>query len=221
MKPMWEVKRPGTDINNPDHVKSAKAVIKRRRTEFEKKTRKKLSLFADHIIETEYRDNTVEEELERRERFQEENREWFKEFNKKHFKQAREMRAQVRSLCADDNEFMDVLREAMTSFGVRHDKWNRWSLALLRIKKRLSPLSDAEDLVLAWLEQEIEPVTFKDLYQRRADGMTRKEMIDALWSLFDRRLVQTSGCLDTFAWQIKNNPQPQEKTECNSDSNQL
>lgn len=201
MKPMWEVKKPGYDINNPKHVKSAKTVIKRRRTEFEKKTRRKLPLFADHIIQSEYKDNTVEQELENRRRTQEASREWWREFYKEHINKARQYREEVRALCRDETEFMEVLQEAVRSFTGK-DKRNRWYLALMRIKKRLTPLSEAEDLILAWLEQESELITYNELYLRRADGMTRSEMIQALWSLRDRRLVVTSGSMETFAWQI-------------------
>lgn len=220
MKLMSEIKRPGHDIHNPDHVKSAKTVIKRRRTEFEKKTRRRLPLFADHII-SEYKDASVESVLEQRRLAGESIQEFFSKMRKDNAARGRELRTEARVLCANDEEFFRLMRKALRVL-CGQDKAYRWSYIIGKLKRRLQPLTINEDLVLAWLEQESEPVTHHELYLRRGDGVPRNEILEALQRLLDRELVthaglkKVKGCEwyegEALAWRIanKNNPQSKE-----------
>ena len=68
----------------------------------------------------------------------------------------------------------------------------KWSRALTLIKRRQNErLSDTADLVLAWLRAEEKPVTEFDIWEKRGDGLSVKEIMNALLELMQLGYADT------------------------------
>ena len=181
------MKKPGTDPTDRKTLSAAKGVATRRNNKFRKMVEEKLPLFAGELFSG-FEPDTAEKVLERRSIAQAGYAETLKERRISRREDVRRFRTECRALCRDDEEFFRLVRKRIGSFGGRH-KWNRWYGLLLSLKKRLEPLSETADLVLAWLEQEYAPVTHWDLW-RRGDGLDWREISRALNELADRELIQ-------------------------------
>lgn len=172
-------------------INSATGVIKRRRTNFEKKIRRKLPLFAEQVI-AEYKDQNPIEHLENREKWHKRTKEQNKEWRIKDRELILNCRQEVFELCADREEFFKVLRRAVKIYRGTY-KSHRWMGLRDKLKKRLQRISAAADLVLAWLEQETAPVSHWDIWRKRGDGLTPKQIADALHELSSRELACLVG----------------------------
>lgn len=178
-------------VYSQKEINSAKGVIKRRRTNFKKAVEKKAPLFAE-LIMNEYQDQDPVEHLDNRT----ESRRVTKEANiierARDKERIKEWRRQVREICGNDQEFRRLQRQAIKTYGNSY-KWRRWLSMLETIKKRLDPLSETADLVFAWIEQETEPVSHWDIWRKRGDGITPKQIVEALHQLAKRQLVKIVG----------------------------
>lgn len=171
-------------------INVARGVIKRRRTNYTKKVRKTLPLFADSLLD-EYKDQDVLENAAQRRQRQ---TEYLNERPAKlaiERQKVREARYETLSLCKSDEEKLYIMRRVAKFKG--GSKQRRWQSFGDRLRRRLEPLSETADLVLAWLEQETEPVTHWDLWRRRGDGRTPVEISKALHELVDRELLEITG----------------------------
>lgn len=173
-------------------INSAIGVIRRRRTNFEKKARRKLPLFAEQLI-GEYQDQEPLEQLKDRERARFAARTSAKARREVDKQNVKKYRREVRALCAADAEFRRLQRRAIQIYGSTY-KERRWLFMRDRLRKRLKPLSESADLVLAWLEQENEAVSHWDLWRSRGDGaFSPKQIINALHELYRRELLILVG----------------------------
>lgn len=181
------MKKPGTDLNDKKTLSAARGVATRRNNQFRKMVEQKFPLFAGELFES-FEPDTAEKVIERRTLAQSEYAEILKKRRTNNRETIRRFRKQCRELCRDDREFFRLIRKRIGSFGGR-SKWNRWYGLLCSLKKRWKPLSETADLILAWLEQEAEPVTHFDLWRRRGDGLNWREISRALNELCDRELI--------------------------------
>lgn len=173
-------------------INSAIGVIRRRRTNFEKKVRRKLPLFAEQLI-NEYQDQNPLEQLKDRARARLAARTSAKAQGEVDKQNIRKYRRQVRALCADDVEFRRVQRRAIQIYGSTYNE-HRWLFMRDRLRKRLKPLTEFADLVLAWLEQENKAVSHWDLWRSRGDGsFSPKQILGALHELYSRELLALVG----------------------------
>ncbi len=173
-------------------INSAIGVIRRRRTNFEKKVRRKLPLFAEQLI-GEYQDQNPLEPLKNREQARFAARMSAKARREVDKQNVKKYRREVRALCADDAEFRRVGRRAIEIYGSTY-KERRWLFMRDRLRKRLKPLTELADMVLAWLEQENQIVSYWDLWRSRGDGsFSPKQILDALHELYSRELLLLVG----------------------------
>lgn len=168
-------------------INSARGVIRRRRTNFEKKVRRQLPLFADNLI-ADYVDRDPVEQLQIRAEAKRLTREGVIAERIADKKRVGELRKEVRALCADDEDFLFIVRRGIEKFSSSY-KWRRWLANYEVVKLRRQPLSPAADLVGAWLEQETEPVSHFDIWRRRGDGLTPKQVVQALNELSRREMA--------------------------------
>ena len=171
-------------------INSANGVIKRRRTNFEKKIRRTLPLFADIVI-SEYKDQNSLEHLQNKQVSRENTKKFWRDWRIKEREKTRACRAEVKSICANEQEFRLIMRRVVAFKA--GNKMTRWQIFRDKLRQRSQPISEQADLVLAWLEQESEPVTHWDLWRRRGDGATPNEIGAALRELYSRELVLLIG----------------------------
>lgn len=103
----------------------------------------------------------------------------------------RKYRVEVMALVRSRAEYLYLVRKALRGFGGK-SKSNRWYGLLLRMRRRLEPITDAMDLVHAWLEAwEGEPLTPYEIERKFGDGLLDIQQIkDALNELCFREMVE-------------------------------
>lgn len=178
---MLSMKQPGTDLNDPKVRSGAKAVATRKNNQFKKLVETKLPLFALEL-HAGYKPSTIETVIERRIECQANYREWRKEFDALVESQIKQHQTEIRQLCRNEGEFLFIEQMVVRMRGGSLDmKWYR-ALNLMR-KRATEPLSPTADLVMAWLEQENEPLTHFDIWEKRGDGLTSDQILNALIEL--------------------------------------
>ena len=175
------LKKPGTDLTDPKTMSAAKGVATRRNNKFRKMVEEKLPLFAEEMF-SDFEPDTAKKVIERRVDARENFKEWLKDFNASVRKTIREYRTQVRELSRDDAEFFFLMRLVVR--GRWGNRSMRWSMALEMVKRRREKhLSVEADLVWAWLQHEETAITHFEIWEKRGDGLTPKQILDALIEL--------------------------------------
>lgn len=178
-----QMKKPGTNISDPKVRSGAQRVATAKNNRFRKIVESTAPLFAGEILNS-YEPVTAEKVIERRIECQANYQLWKKGFNAMQREHIRSFRAETRDLAGSDREFRFLMRLVVRMKG--GDRSSRWSRALALVKRRRERvLSVKADLVLAWLQNEAAPVTHLDLWEKRGDGMTAMEILQALTELME------------------------------------
>lgn len=184
---VWE-QRPGTDASNPKVMRGLKAIATRKNNDVRRMIDRKLPLFREQVL-AETPVETPETVLARRITCQENYRAWRRGFNELNMKHIREARAFVwRHVTRED--FWRLLRKYVATHP--RSRSVRWGQIKLKIERRVSPLSEHAELVLAWLEiWERQPPTHFELHRSCGDGqMGARDVLVALNELWARELVE-------------------------------
>lgn len=171
-------------MDNKDY-QSAKTVATRKNNA----ERKKLPLFADQLPTW-----TPEQILERRTAAREAARIWREKFDASTAATIEDTRARIAALVSEA-EFAEIIEWVENA---QLTPSNAWSIVNMKIRRRMEPLTENEELVLAWLHNQEGDVTTDELHRRCGDGMARKDLLYALLGLQDRGLVD-GGLLRTCA----------------------
>jgi len=163
-------------VDQSKQLSSAKGIATRRNN----RERKRLPLFADQLPVV-----TAEEVLEKRQQHRDAYEIWREEFDNLQARHLSERRARIAALVSDV-EFAEI--EAWVPLS-HLDAGNAWAVAELKIKRRIVPMAENSMLVLAWLCEEDADLTVDELHKKRGDGLSRKEILDALLDLQDRGLA--------------------------------
>ncbi len=179
-------KPPGLDLSDKKTLAGARGVATKKNNAFRKLVETKLPLFREELY-ADFEPFTPEKVIEDRKIIRE-------GWNERRREMAAETRANIRCFRSEirarvsDNEFWRIFRQVAT--GKFSTRFMRWYCAYKKILDREKPLSESAALVLAWLEVENEPVSHHRLWQKRGDGMSKKEILDAFGELSDRDLVK-------------------------------
>lgn len=186
-------KPPGLDLNDPKTLSGAKAVATRKNNAFKKMVAEKLPLFAEEMF-SEYETVTPEIVIASRKLEREGWAIKWREIRALERKHCRQFRAEVQALSADETEFFFFIRMRVRMRGGSRSM--KWSRVLSLIKRRLEkPLSKNADLVLAWLQQEVKPVTHFEIWERRGDGLTPQQILIALMELMQFAYADSIDCV--------------------------
>ncbi|SRR6266508_2718346 len=186
---MIEPKLPGTDINDPKVLAGAKRVATRRNNDARRKLVKEraaLPLFTGEIPSEPEHLVTPEEVIERRKLVQ------IHTYGDGGVREAEQIATVVRYR----NEVFALVTEAeyselyAASFDWRFPQWAYWRNVRDDILRRREPMPPLCELVLTWLvDWEGEPPTFLELHHVRGDGLSSKEISEAIHWLERRRYV--------------------------------
>lgn len=186
---MTKFKRPGLDINDAETLAGAKRVATRKNNNFRRMVEKKLPLFAEEMF-SDYETVTPEKVIEDRKIHHADWNERMKDMRRNHWNWIRRSREQIQSLVKDENEWRFFVKlVGKMQGGNRAMKWER-ALSLLK-KRQTKTLSPNADLVLAWLQQEENPVTEFDIWEKRGDGLSAMQILHALMELMELAYAQT------------------------------
>jgi len=174
----------------------AKAVATRRNNAFLRKVERTLPLFREEVLAG-WEPDTAEQVLERRKKARENFREFWREFNKSEQEKIRKYRQECFELCSSKEEFFRLMRQQIKVFYGK-SKRNRWYVLLGNLRERKTPLTELAEMVLAWLEQENEPVSHWDLWVTRGDGRSWKEISLAIQELEKKELVKSCPLKETI-----------------------
>lgn len=201
-------KPPGIDPSNPKVMAGLRRVATRKNNDVLRMIERKLPLFREQVL-AETETMTPEKVLERRIAFRESYLEWRRGFNQLHMRHIRADRAFVWQH-VEPSEFFALLRKYMSKYP--RSRSTRWGQIKLKIERRIAPMTENEDLVLAWLEVwEREPPTHHELHRACGDGqMDARDVLRALSDLWDRELVEmlparacaVSGVPSCCTWRI-------------------
>lgn len=177
---------PGTDLNDPKVLSGAKRVATRRNNKARRKLeaeRERLALFADQLPTTaDLPVVTPEEVIQKREEARQVHAEWRVEFDALQAKHLAETKAKIAALVMPEEYAEIKAKAAACSFGERIG----WDIAEMEIKRRLEPISnDALHVLLLLCNQEVD-VTVDEFHRKCGDGMTREQMLKALFELQNR-----------------------------------
>jgi hypothetical protein len=173
--------KPSLDRSDPIVMNRAAGVAKRRNT----LARRKLPLFADQLPVV-----TAGQVMDERESNQLHWRPIRIEMMKRFKERDREVRLRCRELCKDDEEFFYLMRRQFRSGYGLHSRTNRWGVLLMKLQRRLEPLSETAELVYAWMEQIDEPITYGELWRSCGDGLDQIVIFNALLELESKAFVQ-------------------------------
>ncbi len=173
---------PSTDRSDPVVMRRAQAVANRKNNA----ERRRLPLFAAEAPVV-----TAEDVIARREVHRAEWARARRQMAESEQARIRGYRRECRALCASDEEFLRLLRRMIGHFGCLRSKSNRWHLLREKLRRRACPLTEHEDVVLAWLTAwERGPVTHHELHRACGDSlMGESELLAALGGLQERELI--------------------------------
>ena len=188
---MIEPKLPGTDLNDRTVLAGAKRVATRRNNDARKKLeaeRARAPLFADQLPSVEGLPViTAEDVIKRRKLCQQ--AAWKKGAERDVAEIARRvaMRNEVFSMVSED----EYVKLYAASLEYRFPQWAYWYNVKESIKRRSEPMPPDAELVLTWLvDWGGEPPTIGELHAARGDGMTWRQIHEALRWLEDRLYIK-------------------------------
>lgn len=169
---------------------------------------RKLPLFREQVL-AETPIQTPEMVLEQRIQCQANYREWRRGFNQLQIKHIREARTFVWQHVLPE-EFFRLLRKYVAKYP--RSRSVRWGQIKLKVERRVTPKTEREELVFAWLEiWEREPPTHFELHRSCGDGqMDARDVLAALNELWSRELIEmlpfrpckVSGVPSCTTWRI-------------------
>lgn len=182
---------PGTDLNDRKVLAGAKRVATRRNNEARKKLeaeRARLPLLADQLPRVEELPLvTAEDVIERRKLCQRAAWENGVERDIAEIARIVAMRNEVFSMVGED-EYVKIYA---ASLEYRFPQWAYWHNVRENIRRRSEPMPPDAEIVLTWLvDWEGAPPTIGDLHAARGDGMTWRQIREALRWLEDRLYVK-------------------------------
>lgn len=171
---------PSTDRTDPDVMKRAQTVAKRRNNAI----RRKLPLLADQFPVI-----TADEVMDQRERLQASHKDWRRSKVIREHADIERYRNELEELVSPD----EFLRLEMKINERRHygrSLFNNWHGFLQKIRRRNDPMPLEADLVLAWLQAwEGDPPTIGELHVKCGDGLTKEQIRAGLDWLAHREFV--------------------------------
>jgi hypothetical protein len=182
---------PGTDISDPKVLAGARRVATRRNNDARRKLeaeRARLPLLADQLPSVkELPVITAEDVIERRKIGQQGAWESGVERDVAEIERIRGYRNDVFSMVGED----EYSQFYAASLEWRFPQWAYWYNVREQIKRRSEPMPPDAELVLTWLvDWEGQPPTIGELHATRGDGMTWRQISEALAWLERRFYVE-------------------------------